>query len=121
MKDFHIRLNPETVEQIKQAADKDSRTVSAMARKILEDYFKPAKGVYWCGVPINDLKGQDLEDYKNWYQENYMPNKYEEGKGGILYGLVPFLKYSFDGQPSEPLKKLKDLFSKVESNKIKPL
>lgn len=37
---FDLRLNPETVEQIKQAADKDSRTVSAMARKILEDYFK---------------------------------------------------------------------------------
>lgn len=38
---FDLRLNPETVEQIKQAAYKDSRTVSAMARKILEDYFKP--------------------------------------------------------------------------------
>lgn len=57
---FDLRLNPETVEQIKQAADKDSRTVSAMARKILEDYFKypnayiPGKGGIIYGAELSN-------------------------------------------------------------------
>lgn len=39
-KKFDLKLSEETIELIKQEAIKDSRTVSGMARKILEDYFK---------------------------------------------------------------------------------
>lgn len=114
---FDLRLNPETVEQIKKVANKDSRTVSAMARKILEDYFSPVKGVYWCGIPIEDLKGQDLENYKKWYKENYMPNKYEEGKGGIIYAPIPFVKPKFIKVETAPypLEKLRQALDQMEN------
>lgn len=39
MTDFHLRLKQETVDSIKELAEKESRSISGMARKILEDYF----------------------------------------------------------------------------------
>jgi len=36
---FDTRLKPETIEQIKKQDEIQSRSVSGMARKILEDYF----------------------------------------------------------------------------------
>lgn len=57
---FDLRLDQETVEQIKKEAEKDSRTVSAMARKILEDYFKPHKGLFNQSVNIDVSKLQVL-------------------------------------------------------------
>ena len=38
---FDLRLKQETIDSIKELAEKEERSVSAMARKILTDYFKP--------------------------------------------------------------------------------
>lgn len=40
MNKFDLRLKPETIDLIKSEAEKESRSVSGMARKILEDYFQ---------------------------------------------------------------------------------
>lgn len=37
---FDLRLKQETVDLIRKLAEQESRSVSGMARKILEDYFK---------------------------------------------------------------------------------